>query len=48
MPGLAPSVHVFEAAEAKDVDGRGRPGHDDGKSFTLLFLRSLSPRQSAS
>jgi seryl-tRNA synthetase len=34
MPGLVPGIHVFEtgAAETQDVDGRAKPGHDDGKS----------------
>jgi hypothetical protein len=27
MPGLVPGIHVL--AEAKDVDGRDKPGHDD-------------------
>jgi len=29
MPGLVPGIHVFAArAEAKNVDGRDKPGHD--------------------
>jgi diadenosine tetraphosphate (Ap4A) HIT family hydrolase len=32
MPGLAPGIHVFFAAPiSKDVDGRDKPGHDEGK-----------------
>jgi hypothetical protein len=27
MPGLVPGIHVF-ASKPKDVDGRGKPGHD--------------------
>jgi hypothetical protein len=30
MPGLVPGIHVFEVAKTKDVDGRDKPGHDDG------------------
>jgi len=29
MPGAIPGIHVFLAAEIKDVDGRDKPGHDD-------------------
>jgi hypothetical protein len=29
MPGLVPGIHVFLLLEAKDVDGRDRPGHDE-------------------
>jgi hypothetical protein len=28
MPGLGPGIHVF-LLQAKDVDGRDKPGHDD-------------------
>jgi hypothetical protein len=28
MPGLVPGIHVFNARDAKDVDGRDKPGHD--------------------
>ena len=31
MPGRVPGVHVYNVAEAKDVDGRNKSGHDDGK-----------------
>jgi hypothetical protein len=31
MPGLVPGIHVF--LRAKDVDGRDKPGHDDGKRW---------------
>jgi hypothetical protein len=30
MPGLVPGIHVF-AAIREDVDGRDKPGHDEGK-----------------
>ena len=29
MPGLVPGIHVF-LSRSKDVDGRVKPGHDDG------------------
>jgi hypothetical protein len=29
MPGLVPGIHVFDVPK-KDVDGRDKPGHDDG------------------
>ncbi|MFK4490826.1 hypothetical protein [Bradyrhizobium sp. USDA 336] len=29
MPGLVPGIHVLRAAP-KIVDGRDKPGHDDG------------------
>jgi hypothetical protein len=42
MPGLVPGIHVF-AEIREDVDGRGKPGHDDrkldasGKSVKLCY-----------
>jgi hypothetical protein len=27
---LVPGIHVFVVHRKKDVDGRDRPGHDDG------------------
>jgi hypothetical protein len=30
MPGLVPGIHVLMRAWREDVDGRGKPGHDDG------------------
>src|SRR3954471_872305 len=29
MPGLVPGIHVFLQSRCKDVDGRGKPRHDD-------------------
>jgi hypothetical protein len=29
MPGLVPGIHVLGASARKDVDGRGKPGHDE-------------------
>ena len=28
VPGLVPGIHVLNALEAEDVDGRDKPGHD--------------------
>jgi hypothetical protein len=28
MPGLVPGIQVFFDQQAKDVDGRDKPGHD--------------------
>jgi len=30
MPGLVPGIHVVSAADKQDVDGRDKPGHDEG------------------
>jgi hypothetical protein len=29
MPGPVPGIHVLLHFEAKDVDGRDKPGHDE-------------------
>jgi hypothetical protein len=29
MAGLVPAIHVFSAANKKDVDARDKPGHDE-------------------
>jgi len=31
MPSLVPGIHVLLSCRRKDVDGRDKPGHDDGK-----------------
>jgi hypothetical protein len=33
MPGLVPGIHVFLGSCAKDVDGRDKPGHDEGRDL---------------
>ncbi|MBI5318013.1 ABC transporter [Bradyrhizobium sp.] len=33
MPGLVPGIHVFFLAELQVVDGRAKPGHDDGEGL---------------
>jgi hypothetical protein len=30
MPGLVPGIHVLKLGRQKDVDGRDKPGHDEG------------------
>ena len=37
MPGLVPGIHVFHSRRNKDVDGRVKPGHDDGAHQASLF-----------
>ena len=32
MPGLVPGIHVFLAWANQNVDGRVKPGHDEGES----------------
>jgi hypothetical protein len=32
MPGLVPGIHVSLYFIAQDVDGRDKPGHDDGEA----------------
>ena len=44
MPGLVPGIHVFAACE-EDLDGRDKPGHDDG-GFGQRCSR-LTPQKSA-
>ena len=29
MPGLVPGIRVLVPTSKKDVDGRGKPGHDE-------------------
>jgi len=30
MPGLAPGIHALPSCVDQDVDGRDKPGHDEG------------------
>jgi len=30
MPGLVPGIHVLTSLRQKGVDGRVKPGHDEG------------------
>jgi hypothetical protein len=34
MPGLVPGIHVLQRCSNKDVDGRNKSGHDEGKPGT--------------
>ena len=46
MPGLVPGIHVLaEHVEAKNVDGRDKPGHDGGKS--VFGSKALYPNVNA-
>ncbi len=47
MPGLVPGIHVLFICRQKDVDGRDKPGHDDGKrqgggKFSMSRIALLS------
>ena len=42
MPGLVPGIYVFTSFnDEQDVDGRDKPGHDDGEDVcgAELLLR---------
>jgi hypothetical protein len=39
MPGLVPGIHVFLFRRTEDVDGRDKPGHDNGKRRNYSFSR---------
>jgi hypothetical protein len=53
MPGLVPGIHVFCASLTEDVDGRVKPGHDEGwrthgnarssNALTSPLARSTAP-----
>jgi hypothetical protein len=34
MPGFMPGIHVLKVWKSKDVDGRDKPGYDDGSEIT--------------
>jgi hypothetical protein len=38
MPGLDPGIHDF-LCRGKDVDGRDKPGHDEGLSIALSYAK---------
>jgi hypothetical protein len=42
MPGLVPGIHVFRAFGSKDVDGRDKPGHDDGDQQANAYSALLT------
>jgi len=35
MPALVAGIHVFGTGSKQDVDGRDKPGHDDGEVVPL-------------
>ena len=45
MPGLVPGIHVLKPSKIKGVDGRDKPGHDDGRlrPSTLGLYLSAAP-----
>jgi hypothetical protein len=36
MPGFMPGIHVLQRVTGKDVDGRDKPGHDNGETAAAL------------
>jgi hypothetical protein len=36
MPGLVPGIHVLALSNNKDVDGRDKPGHDEGNPLPKI------------
>ena len=34
MAGLVPAIHVFSRDDAKNVDARDKPGHDEKREST--------------
>jgi hypothetical protein len=41
MPGPVPGIHVLSTTQSrKDVDGRDKPGHDDGVYFRLALAQN--------
>jgi hypothetical protein len=39
MPGLVPGIHVF-LCRGEDVDGRDKPGHDQGEEGGVSYALS--------
>jgi hypothetical protein len=36
MPGLVPGIHALDSqTKTKDVDGRDKPGHDEGRQLNV-------------
>src|SRR3984957_922797 len=43
MPGLVPGIHVLLTCAKQDVDGRGKPGHDEiYRKSAILIAKFLS------
>ena len=47
MPGLVPGIHVFDLSKRKRVDGRVKPGHDEGIWDEQSFLPLQSRHRDA-
>jgi len=45
MPGLDPGIHVLltNIETEKGVDGRVKPGHDEGGTYISAFTATASP-----
>ena len=43
MAGLVPGIHVFVSHSEKDVDGRDKPGHDEGYAAPFTCQRRYRP-----
>jgi hypothetical protein len=41
MPGLVPGIHALLLG--KGVDGRDKPGHDEGWSYLQVYFTPLAP-----
>ena len=41
MPGLVSGIHVLWRPQQKDVDGRGKPGHDEKKNHFQVGRKRL-------
>ena len=42
MPGVVPGIHVFFLTK-QGVDGRDKPGHDDGWIYLQAYFTPLAP-----
>ena len=42
MPGLVPGIHVFGAANKKDVDRQDKPGHDEILAIALYPIAATA------
>ena len=38
MPALVAGIHVLNARNIEDVDGRDKPGHDDGERLVSMTV----------
>src|SRR5215210_6950896 len=42
MPGLVPGIHVLSRISKQAVDGRDKPGHDEGNRMTINYDKLLA------